>query len=134
MGNLYCCTMMKWSSLLLPLLTLLSFTSTTTADATEDARMEVVRGMGKGLQNSIELRRMLIAKQEPMEAMEQYRHIVRIRTEEFGIQSAEAAAALTEGSEFAQKHGLDPALAVYTPPVDASLGSSTASATSKEEV
>lgn len=86
-----------------------------TADATEDAHQEIVRGMGKGLQNNIELRRMLIGKYQdaPEEAIEQYRHIVRIQMETFGADSPEAAAAIQEGADFAATHGLDPALAIY---------------------
>ena len=105
----------KSISLLLPLLAFLSFASMVTADATEDARQEIVRGMGKGLQNNIELRRMLIGKYQdaPEEAIEQYRHIVRIQMETFGADSPEAAAAVKEGADFAATHGLDPALAIY---------------------
>ena len=107
-----------------------------TADATEDARQEIVRGMGKGLQNNIELRRMLIGKYQELlgkdphdvsvlleEAIEQYRHIVRIQMETFGADSPEAAAAVKEGADFAATHGLDPALAIYKeePPTMGSL-------------
>lgn len=89
------------------------------ADATEAARQKIVSGMAEGLQNNIELRRMLIGKHldedggDPAAAAEQYRQIMRIQMQTFGEDSAEAAAALKEGAAFAEEHGLDKQKVLY---------------------
>ena len=88
------------------------------ADATEEARQKIASGMASGLQNNIELRRMLIGKHideaaDFVAAAEQYRQIMRIQMESFGAGSSEVSAALKEGADFAEKHGLDKSLVTY---------------------
>ena len=60
-------------------------------------KAELVHGMSVGLQNNVELRRMLAAKQikegDLDGAMVQYRHIHRIQVEKHGEGSQESAAA-----------------------------------------
>ena len=90
------------------LFALVLFVSGCASDAVVDAEREaanaaakakITAGMAEGLQNNIELRKMLIGKwmkeypSDLNQAMNQYRHIVRIQTETFGADSDEAAEA-----------------------------------------
>ena len=77
------------------------------ADADAEAarvKKEITMHMATGIQNSIELRQILIKKQMDESdfagAMEQYRHIVRIQTNAFGAGSPEVESA----EEQAQAH------------------------------
>jgi hypothetical protein len=91
----------------------------------EEARQKIAHGMGVGVQNNIDLRRMLIKTQTEgrayMEALEQFKQIVRIQTENFGEGSAEVMSAIAEGFEFAAEHGVTKAAAAnalaYTPEI-----------------
>lgn len=64
------------------------------AEATEKARLKIASGMAEGLQNNVELRKMLIGKQlvdkDFNGAMGQYRHIIRIQ--EANLAAGEATA------------------------------------------
>ena len=83
--------------------------------ATGTAKAQIADGMAAGVQNNIELRKMLadkfIASGDYNSAIEQHRHIVRIQTEKFGTGSNEADAAmeavmLTEKAKIAHNMAL----------------------------
>jgi hypothetical protein len=76
-----------------------------------DPQQEITRGLAEGLQQNTDLRKMLIGKwmadNNFAAAMKQYRHIVRIQTEEFGANSEEASVATKEAQahlELLMKH------------------------------
>jgi hypothetical protein len=72
-------------------------------EANAKAKAEIVGGMSKATQDNTDLRKMLagkfVAENNLDDAMNQYRHIVRIQTEKFGEGSAEVAVAVKEADE-----------------------------------